>query len=330
MIKPKNTMRNALAGVASGVLANIWGVSLAAADPAADALPVLFSGIAHDALFAVCLKGKEGLAVGADGILVESHDSGVTWEKAPKPIADMALLGLSCEAHDPITVGQGGVIFIRKDGKWNRVDSGTDQRLLSVASNASGLAVAVGGFGTVLLSKDAGATWESAGIDWSTITDDGAEPHVYDASISGAGVITIVGEFGLVLRSEDTGATWRTVNKGDSSLFSLHFRDDDNGFAVGQEGTILKTVDGGLTWVAQAVKSNANLLDVWSSPAGKVVVTGIRALLRSDDDGATWRSVKDGDIPIAWYQAVAAAELPDGASQNVVMVGRSGRIVQVR
>jgi photosystem II stability/assembly factor-like uncharacterized protein len=322
-------MRDTLAGLACGLAASACAISFAVANEA-DSVPVLFKGIAHDALYAVCIEGKEGLAVGAAGTLVESGDGGLSWNKAAQPITDLALLGLSCRGGRVVAVGQGGALFVRKDGQWKKVSSGTEQRLLSIDTHPSGLAVAVGGFGTVLLSKDGGETWAAAGIDWLTVVDDGSEPHMYDVSISEAGVITLVGEYELVLRSEDGGASWTTVHKGESSLFGLHFRDASNGFAVGQEGKVLKTVDGGLTWVPMAASSNANLLDVWSSPKGQVVVSGIRALLRSSDDGATWQSVEAGDIPIGWYQGVAGVDLADGAGQNVVMVGRAGQIRQVK
>lgn len=328
MIKSKK-MRNTLAGLACGLVANGYAISLAVADDS-EVLPVLFTGIAHDALYSVCLTGKEGLAVGAAGTLVASSDGGLTWSKAAQPITELALLGLSCEGDNVIAVGQGGGIFARKDGQWAKVESGTDQRLLAVATHKSGLAVAVGGFGAVLLSKDGGNTWAPAGIDWSTITDDGAEPHIYDVSISDAGAITLVGEFELVLRSEDGGSNWKTIHKGESSLFALHFRDADNGLAVGQEGRVLKTADGGLTWTPVDVSTKANLLDVWSSSHGQVVVSGIRALLRSNDDGASWQSIRAGDIPISWYQGVAGIDLPDGSGQNVVIVGQAGRIIQVK
>ena len=282
-------------------------------------------GIAHDALFDVCFDGEKGLAVGVAGTVLESVDGGKTW--IPKPMAVPAgLLGITCEGQKPIVVGQSGVIFVQQGESWKPVKSGTDLRLLSVSANQQGLAVAVGGFGALLKSTDSGETWSPITVDWEALLNDFIEPHVYDVDVSGSGVITLVAEFELVLRSVDGGETWETLNKGDASLNALHLRDEATGFAVGQDGKVLRTQDGGVSWESLEVDTDENLLDVWSGDDGTVVVSGIRTLLKSKDDGETWLSIEEGDVPIKWYQALGASEGPE---RNVVMVGHSGRVVQI-
>jgi len=58
---------------------------------------------------------------------------------------------------------------------------------------------------------------------------------------------------------------------------------------------------------------------VWSSPAGEVVVVGIRALLRSSDEGRNWRASADPGVTRSWYQAIGVAE--QGST-----VGLNGRV----
>jgi photosystem II stability/assembly factor-like uncharacterized protein len=284
-------------------------------------------GIVHDALYDVCLYGQSGFAVGLAGTVLTTDDAGLTWENS-SPTVDDALLGVSCGDSVSLVVGQGGLIM-RKVGEdeWSSIDSGTDQRLLSVSANESGLAVAVGGFGTVLQSKDAGLTWVPLSFDWEAILNDFLEPHIYDVRVSTDGIITLVGEFDLVLRSADEGETWDTVNKGDTSLFAIDFRNETNGFAVGQNGKVVKTLDGGLTWTVMPVPTQENLLDVWSSE-DQVLVTGIRTLLRSRDDGLNWEVVTEGDVTVQWYQAVKGTT--DGGRDSVVMVGHSGRVINIK
>ncbi|MBQ0720725.1 MAG: hypothetical protein KBT88_09450 [Gammaproteobacteria bacterium] len=291
-------------------------------------LSVAHQGIVHDALYDVCFVGESGLAVGLAGTVLTTGDAGKSWQDGSAKVAN-AFLGVSCLQQASLVVGQTGLIMRKAgDGDWVKVDSGTDQRLLSVSANESGLAVVVGGFGTVLKSIDAGLTWAPLSFDWEAILNDFYEPHVYDVSVSPEGVITLVGEFDLVLRSVDQGETWDVVNKGDTSLFALHFRDATTGFAVGQDGKVIKTLDGGLSWNIMPVPTKENLLDVWSS-GSQVIVTGIRTLLRSSDDGLNWELVTEGDVAVQWYQAVDGTA-GDAGEDSVVMVGHSGRIVNIK
>ena len=291
-------------------------------------LTLLHQGIPHDALYDVCFDGDTGFAVGLAGTVLTTTDAGLTWLPGTS-ITDKALLGVSCSGKAPIAVGQSGTIQIRSDsGEWQAVSSGSDLRLLSVDANEQGLAVAVGGFGAVLRSSDAGATWEQITFDWEAILNDFLEPHIYDVAVFEDNSILLVGEFELVIRSADGGDTWEVVNKADASLSGIYFTDRETGYAAGQDGTVLKTVDGGLTWQDLDTPTNENLLDVWSSGAD-VLVTGIRTLLRSSDAGATWESITEGDISVKWYQSVKGTPVENGASNNIVMVGHSGRIVQI-
>lgn len=323
MIKTKRISNFLVGGLACGTAAISAMVWAATGANGADPLPVLLQGIAHDAYFDVCLNGSDGFAVGATGSIADSTDGGLTWNKLD-PVTTSSLLGVTCDGPNPIAVGQEGAVLIRKGGLWERVPAVTQQRLMSVSANKAGLAVAVGGFGVVVVSKDGGDTWTPVSIAWEPILNDFVEPHMYDVKVAESGVITIVGEFELVLRSEDAGDTWTVLHKGDASLFSLHLRDATTGFAVGQEGKILKTTDGGLTWAPVASPTKINLLDVWSSASGEVVATGMRALLKSTDDGNAFVPVTGGDVAINWYGAVS------GSGQNVVIVGHSGRIVGVK
>lgn len=303
------------------------GIQASGQDGESGILDVVHQGIAHDALYDVCFNGQSGLAVGVAGTVLATENAGATWQKEPSGIK-AALLGVSCGNSFSLAVGQGGVIMRKADGgEWSSVDSGTDQRILSVDADKSGFAMAVGGFGTVLKSTDNGLNWTPVTFDWEAIINDILEPHVYDVNISDDGVITLVAEFDLVLRSVDQGETWATVNRGDTSLFAIDFRNDATGFAVGQKGKVLKTLDGGLTWNTMSVPTRENLLDVWSSD-NQVLVSGIRTLLRSRDDGLNWEVITEGDVSVQWYQAIKGTV--SAGSDSVVMVGHSGRVVSIK
>lgn len=309
---------------------------LAAGAIHADATPgmqlqTLVDGTAHEALFAIAFDGNKGVAVGAPGAILTTEDAGATWklvEPAPTPLT---LLSAAIKGEHALAVGQEGLVLRRDGTQWKKVESGAPKkRLLSVSINSKGQAVIAGSFGTVLRSDDGGTTWTSIAPDWENFKgpqgmDPGVEPHMYSANIDESGVVTVSGEFGLILRSAGKGGDWKTLHGGEASIFAISFRDDGVGYAVGQNGTVLRSGDRGLTWTALATDSKAILLGVKSSPDGHILITGVRDMLASSDDGKSWSHVTGGDAATSWYEGIAQAS----ATSPILAVGRSGKIIRI-
>ena len=305
-------------------IAALVALALVSSAYAGEPITLVHQGIAHDALYDVCFDARGGVAVGAAGVILESDVNGTDWTAAAGPTA-LALLGVACGDERRIAVGQLGQLFIDDGGGWRAVATGTEQRLLAAAINGSGLAVVVGGFGTVLVSHDAAETWAAPVFDWPAIVEDFADPHLYDVDVSESGVITLVGEFGIVMRSEDAGETWQRAHKGDASLFGLHIDPSGEGYAVGQQGRVLHTIDGGASWEQLASPVDALLLDVWSAPEEGVLISGMRSMLHSDDEGQSWSAMEGADIAVGWYAALA----PATGSKRIISVGNEGRVLEL-
>ncbi len=300
-------------------------------------IEVIRSGIEHDALYGLEMTGEWGMAVGNFGLMIETTDGGLNWAVSP-PKTTLALLGITHAGNRQIIVGQKGFVMVRAEGEeWREIDSGIEARLLNVAMNPSGFAMVVGEFGFLARSRDHGETWEPLTIDWNEYNDEGYEPHLYDAIVNDDGSLMVAGEFGLILRSEDDGDTWRDVARSDQSVFAMRLANDGShtGYAVGQEGLMLKTSDDGLTWERLDVGTNANLLGVWAGNS-EVVAIGIRTLLRSSDDGASFTSTGDYNVVRTWFQGVDAGVTESKAGskgflrqQIIYIVGHKGTIARV-
>ena len=197
---------------------------------------------------------------------------------------------------------------------------------MAVSMNRSGLTYAVGAFGQVLMSSDWGRSWTPVAIDWHGITDDGAEPHLYAVDVRDDGSVTIAGEFELILRLR--AGSWKVLRKGKGALFGLTLQDDGVGYAVGQSGTVLATVDGGTTWRALDSGVSSILTGVAATPDGLVVATGVNTIVASRDQGRTWRAVQSPQIRGAWHQAVAASEYVPG-KRRLVTVGAAGLMLEL-
>jgi photosystem II stability/assembly factor-like uncharacterized protein len=122
-----------------------------------------------------------------------------------------------------------------------------DPDLFGVAARGD-LVWAVGYWGTLLQSSDAGATWSRA--------SSGTTATLYDVSFADARHGWAVGEGGLILRSTDGGTSWsrqsarvtdlldgleRTL---DTHLFGVAALSPDEAWAVGDMGVVLRVSDG--------------------------------------------------------------------------------------
>lgn len=336
----KVSMPRALTWMFAGSLvlfagASAYAVTKAGAKPEPTKLiKTLQQGIAHSSFFGISFDAGKGVAVGGGGAIYESADAGSTWKKVDHKLTELALLSVDRRGTHTVAVGQMGVVMINDAGKWTKVDSGDPSRLFSVSVNSAGLAVAVGEFGKVLKSEDGGRTWASTAPDWSAFADQESfgtgEPSIYASYVAESGEVTIAGEFGVMLRSTDRGASWkvlRPVTPGVPTIFAMYLVPAAEGtsYAVGQEGELLTSADGGVSWTRCTMATKANFLGVTAAADGKVVVTGMRVMMRSANGGLSWEAVEEGDTTTDWYQAVRT----EASSGRVIAVGHSGRIIQV-
>jgi photosystem II stability/assembly factor-like uncharacterized protein len=142
--------------------------------------------------------------------------------------------------------------------------------------------------------------------------------------------LVAVGPRGHIVVSTDAGATWQQSEVPVSSdLTAVHFPSPKNGWAVGHDGVVLATNDGGTTWTKQldgrdvneliladiqaklasdpeltllqglAAEAERNkdlgpdkpFLDVWfESDSTGYVVGAYGLLLKTEDGGQTWQS----------------------------------------
>lgn len=101
----------------------------------------------------------------------------------------------------------------------------------------------------------------------------------------------IVGTVGLIGRSLNNETTGIHVQNSTitTTINDVYFFDDLVGFAVGDSGKILRTVNGGNTWVqiTSPVVTNLNCISFFSSSVG-VIGGNSGVILKTTDGGLTW------------------------------------------
>jgi photosystem II stability/assembly factor-like uncharacterized protein len=264
---------------------------------------------------------QRSFAVGDGGALFVSDDGGDHWSDRTRLLEGTRTnfeRAWASSAGDIYVVGDGGSIlaFNATQRRWRR-SRPTTTDLYAVWGSPEG-SVFVGGLGgSVLRSKDGGLSWQKL---------QGVEQHISGLWGSPREMIAVDK---AIVRSTDGGETWNSVARPPEGLTEVWGRENGEYFAVGPRGAILHSTDGGLHWLRMESGVSVDLQTVrgdlhrvWATgdhgvilrlSAGRrwnVIKTGTTAailgvtpvsnhevivctsageVLRSSDDGRTWR-----------------------------------------
>jgi photosystem II stability/assembly factor-like uncharacterized protein len=225
--------------------------------------------------------------------------------------------------------------------------------LFSVAASGDRV-VAAGYFGSLLVSRDRGDTWDTpatgtdeplyavtfgpgdeiwaagragvmlhskdAGRSWLRRPTPFSR-HVFGLYASGPDTVLAVGDFGLQLRTEDGGNRWTCIPREQDVILGRLVRAGTDAVGVGEFGTIERLRGGlppGKRGALAGVPEDTYVYDAWFDESG---VTGVAVglagtILRSTDSGASWAPVKT-----SFTQDLFGV---GGAGARVVVVGEGG------
>jgi photosystem II stability/assembly factor-like uncharacterized protein len=146
---------------------------------------------------------------------------------------------------------------------------------------------AVGAFGTLLQTTDAGNTWVERNKDINN-----SEGYHLNAVFGAGGTIFIAGEAGFLIYSQDNGETWIESDLGyDGTIFGL-LASPDGSFviATGLRGNTFRTEDGGLTWQPLNPTIDYSLSNGFIYESSHVVLVGTGGSIAiSEDKGDTFK-----------------------------------------
>jgi photosystem II stability/assembly factor-like uncharacterized protein len=148
--------------------------------------------------------------------------------------------------------------------------------------------------GAILLTSDAGDTWEPADVRGRRGTLAGMffldEQRGWAAGAND------------VLRTDDGGRTWTTITADMAGGFhgrAMHFTDAATGWLAGMHASLLRTADGGVTWESQAIPvapgERPSFWDVHFVDGVHGWVVGEEgSIFTTRDAGATWSAQSTG------------------------------------
>ena len=177
---------------------------------------------------------------------------------------------------------------------WTSISSGISTDLSAGAYLDELNLFATGFDGVIYSSADGGLTWGSS--------YEGTIP-LNSIACNNDGILVAVGFAGTILRYD--GSTWQTITSVTSNaLNAICFADVLTGYAVGENGTVLKTTDAGLTWGLMLTRSNDWLTGVNAFDANNVAAVSENGTLFQSNNGASsWTQTTVPGFP--WLGAVA-------------------------
>lgn len=119
----------------------------------------------------------------------------------------------------------------------------------------------------------------------------GAATEEVEAQAEPAGPQWRVGRRGLIERRDANGKWMKQESGVKAHLNDIAFSNPETGWAVGQSGTVLRTTDGGTTWIKLPSPTAEDLVHVTAtSNLGASVVTRGGQTFETTDGGKTWSS----------------------------------------
>ena len=118
--------------------------------------------------------------------------------------------------------------------------------------------------------------------------------------------------------TEKCAWAWQNPQPTGNHLRNITFTDSDTWTAVGDNGTIIRTTDGGATWVCQASGTENWLYDVaFTDTHTGTAVGSFGSIIQTTDGGETWVALDltstDHDIsPRGWFTGISFTDADTG------------------
>lgn len=272
---------------------------------------------------------KEGWACGRWGAILHTTDSGNTWmQQNSSTDYTLSAIHFVDQRHGWAVGDEGTIIHTQNGGdSWEKQESPVPFFLMDVYFESPLRGWIVTERTHILYTVDGGKSWNIQFQDEDFIL----KAISFSDSLHG----WTVGEYGYIYHTNDGGATWekqaghfdislRTGEvEGGTFLFDVLAIDPLTAWAVGIDGYVIKTEDGGKNW--QEIKTGVpktQLFCILSDRAETLLIGGNGTFLSSSDLGNTWENPPfRPPITYGWIYAAA----PRGSS-GFVAVGWEGAV----
>lgn len=233
--------------------------------------------------------GERLVAVGEQGIILLSDDSGQHWRSASVPVSVLLTAVHFADSQHGWAVGHDGVVLATTDGgeHWQRQLTGNDINTLRKTQLTQTLADLPDSADEALRESLAYAQ-EDAEI----ALEDGPTSPLLDVWFRDHRTGFVLGAYGLLLKTTDGGNSWRsqghrTENPDNFHLNSLQPLPDGRLIIAGEAGLLLQSNDNGDRWQALDSPYEGSFFAMGFNE--RLYLAGLRGHLFSTGDAETWQ-----------------------------------------
>jgi len=252
-------------------------------------------------------NAQRGWAVGHDGLILVSDNSGKHWriqrdgiaaqhqsnlqarEQAHQLIEQLQFeLASADDAQRPsLELALEDATMDLEDADLALTEAVFTSPLMDIWFKDDRHGWAVGAFGTLLATNNGGKSWE----DQAVRLENPDEFHLNAITGDDAGRIVIAGEGGVIFRSLDNGNNWQAMEPFYAgSWFGLLYNPKDQALLVyGLRGNLYRSADFADSWEALGIDNHATLAGGSLSASGDIALVGsVGTLLHSRDGGRSF------------------------------------------
>ncbi|MEI7726687.1 MAG: YCF48-related protein [Bacteroidota bacterium] len=303
---------------------------------------------------------QTGYAVGNYGSILKTSDGGVQWESLFSP-TDVELFSVAAPARGEIVVVGKNTCYKSKDDgiHWEAIGNAQMDTtfLTGVIFTDADTGFISGFWGMMFKTTDGGATWSGMKINAYNIypvelvqftdhqtgyanymfgsyyktTDGGASWQMHGTGmqydINAIKFINndtgFVATYGALLRTVNGGDSWETVQPPER-IKDFAFNSRQTGFAVTDEGLVLKTTDTGMHWlVTDTLPIPLNTIAFCSGQSG-CVAGEAGQVYSTSDGGSTWQCRSSGPTENLNTISFPTAETGFAGGDGVILKSSDG------
>lgn len=266
---------------------------------------------------------NNGVVCGGSGALIRTADGGETWTAVP---------GLT-SSYDCVFMFDKDHLYA---GKQDLLKMNAQQEMESIGNLKGGYGSMKDIYftsaqnGTILKGATVLKTTDG-GNNWTVIFDDNY--YVRNMTFASPETAYLYGgtthdgaSAAVFYKTTDKGATWTDMRMEGSQALAMSFVDDKNGFAVNFEDEVLRTKDGGVTWVQTGTMANGR----YNGKVSCLLYASDKQLFASNFDGELFRSDNAGQDWVRLYEHDADYAILKifKVNRTVYAVGDNGLILK--
>jgi photosystem II stability/assembly factor-like uncharacterized protein len=224
----------------------------------------LTTGVSQNLLAVSFLNVNTGIATGYSGVIIKTTNGGLQWSPMQINIngflAGAVLINNDLGFISGFNNGNNTSIILKTTnggGTWTNTLTGFSNVLQGIGFFDANTGIVAGGMGTLLVTTNSGSSWQNKPQHQYTLISVETVGSTF-AAVSGFDPFSSPPP-GIFLVSTDKGNTWVNRSAGlDEPIDAISFINENAGIAVGIDGRIFKTGNGGLNWVSGGLSGTGN------------------------------------------------------------------------